>query len=214
MQKFYAVRRGKNPGIYSTWLECQAQVDNFPDNEYRSFASLAEAQAYLYTPSEPSGAPSDAPLVNVTIPFDTLVAYIGGCRSGDSLGFGIVYQATHKLHKESEYASFSRNSCSHAARWAPYLVGCFYAIQSARAEHFQKLIIVTNEKDLKLWTKKEYGAYTKMVKNFKVLLHSSQHTCIIFSSESADAWDFGDKSRTLARDAAEHGLNPIHNPLI
>ncbi|WP_414827039.1 ribonuclease H family protein [Apilactobacillus kunkeei] len=45
--KFYAVRKGKKPGIYSTWDECKNQVNGFPGAEYKSFKTQSEAKAYM-----------------------------------------------------------------------------------------------------------------------------------------------------------------------
>lgn len=47
MQKYYAVRRGRNPGIYRSWPECQKQVNGFENARYKSFQTEAEAQAFL-----------------------------------------------------------------------------------------------------------------------------------------------------------------------
>ena len=45
--KFYVVWKGRTPGIYPTWAECEAQVKGFPDAKYKSFTSEARArQAY------------------------------------------------------------------------------------------------------------------------------------------------------------------------
>ncbi len=43
--KFYVVWAGKQPGIYSTWADCKAQVDGFPGARYKSFESRSEAEA-------------------------------------------------------------------------------------------------------------------------------------------------------------------------
>jgi ribonuclease HI len=45
--KFYAVKNGRNPGIYNTWDECKAQVDGFSGAVYKSFASRDEAVNYI-----------------------------------------------------------------------------------------------------------------------------------------------------------------------
>lgn len=46
-QKFYAVRKGKKPGIYLTWSEAKTQVENFSNAEYKSFSSKKEALEYM-----------------------------------------------------------------------------------------------------------------------------------------------------------------------
>jgi len=45
-RKFYVVRRGRVPGIYTDWDSTQAQVQGFPAAEYKSFGTLQEAEAY------------------------------------------------------------------------------------------------------------------------------------------------------------------------
>ena len=45
--KFYAVRIGKEPGIYHTWTECLDQVRGFPKAAFKSFTTLTDAEAFL-----------------------------------------------------------------------------------------------------------------------------------------------------------------------
>jgi len=45
--KYYAVRKGRSPGIYETWSECSQQVIRFPGAEYKSFDTKDEAEAFI-----------------------------------------------------------------------------------------------------------------------------------------------------------------------
>ena len=45
--KYYAVRRGRKPGIYRTWDECKAQVIGFSGAEYKSFTAQNSAAEYM-----------------------------------------------------------------------------------------------------------------------------------------------------------------------
>ena len=47
MAKFYAVKKGKKTGIFSTWDECKEQVTGFKGAIYKSFKTLSEAEAFL-----------------------------------------------------------------------------------------------------------------------------------------------------------------------
>ena len=47
IMKYYAVKKGRHPGIYNTWEECQKEVDHFKDAKFKSFDSKKEALAYL-----------------------------------------------------------------------------------------------------------------------------------------------------------------------
>jgi ribonuclease HI len=42
-QKYYVVWEGKQPGVYSTWAECQAQTDHYTGAKYKSYESRAAA---------------------------------------------------------------------------------------------------------------------------------------------------------------------------
>lgn len=45
--KYYAVKKGKTPGIYFTWEDCKSMVDGYPGAQYKSFGSIEEAESYL-----------------------------------------------------------------------------------------------------------------------------------------------------------------------
>ncbi|KAL9650653.1 hypothetical protein ABK040_016370 [Willaertia magna] len=45
--KYYAVANGRRKGIYLTWDECKAQVDEFQGARYKSFKTLEEANDFL-----------------------------------------------------------------------------------------------------------------------------------------------------------------------
>lgn len=47
MAKFYAVRIGRQTGLFSTWEECKKQIDGFSGASYKSFKTIDEANAYL-----------------------------------------------------------------------------------------------------------------------------------------------------------------------
>lgn len=46
-KKFYAVRCGRNTGIYKTWDECRKQVTGFKGAAFKGFETLEEANAFL-----------------------------------------------------------------------------------------------------------------------------------------------------------------------
>ncbi|MBQ6292832.1 MAG: ribonuclease H family protein [Lachnospiraceae bacterium] len=45
--KYYAVRNGRHPGVYTSWDACSAEVKGFSGAEYKSFRTRAEAQAFV-----------------------------------------------------------------------------------------------------------------------------------------------------------------------
>ena len=44
---YYAVKKGRNPGIYVEWEKCLEQVKGFSDSLYKSFTNINAAYLYL-----------------------------------------------------------------------------------------------------------------------------------------------------------------------
>ena len=47
MSKIYAVRKGRHPGIYLTWPECQQEINGYPGAVYKSFSNESLAKEWL-----------------------------------------------------------------------------------------------------------------------------------------------------------------------
>ena len=46
-KKYYAVKKGRHPGIYATWPECQKQISGFSGASYKGFPSRSAAEEWL-----------------------------------------------------------------------------------------------------------------------------------------------------------------------
>jgi ribonuclease HI len=77
--KFYAVRAGRLPGIYTTWDDAKAQVVGFSGAIFKSFLSREEAESYMINTTpifageiEPPNAKRQKPVDRKTAEMDTL----------------------------------------------------------------------------------------------------------------------------------------------
>ena len=52
MAQYYGVKVGKEPGVYTDWASCEAQVKGFKGAIYQSFTTEAEANAFVNPTSE------------------------------------------------------------------------------------------------------------------------------------------------------------------
>lgn len=50
-QKYYVVWKGVNPGIYTSWTDCQLQIKNYKGALYKSFSTQEEAEQAFQTPT-------------------------------------------------------------------------------------------------------------------------------------------------------------------
>ncbi|KMT21671.1 viroplasmin family protein [Clostridium cylindrosporum] len=95
MGKFYAVRKGRETGIFNTWNECQEKIKGFSGAEYKSFKSIEEAKEYINQ--------------NHKVDFDTnedfVVAYVDGSYE-DSIkkyGSGVLLLKEGTIIKEESF---------------------------------------------------------------------------------------------------------------
>jgi len=51
-RKFYVVVKGRTPGIYNTWPECEAQTKAFSGAVFKSFTTMQDANKYLKEETE------------------------------------------------------------------------------------------------------------------------------------------------------------------
>lgn len=84
-KKFYAVRKGKQEGIFTTWEECRKQVHGFPGAIYKSFLTLEEAKAFLDPEAEGTAQSADVEAAETDT--GVTVAYVDGSYHADSKRF-------------------------------------------------------------------------------------------------------------------------------
>lgn len=59
--KYFAVVRGRVPGVYATWVECQRQVHGHSGAMHKSFKTLGEAHAFMKEHNAAVSAPPRSP---------------------------------------------------------------------------------------------------------------------------------------------------------
>ena len=74
-KKVYAVRKGRQTGLFYSWPICQEHIKGYSGAEYKSFKTEAEANDYL------AGGASIAklePIATIEPSLDTMLAYVDG----------------------------------------------------------------------------------------------------------------------------------------
>ena len=164
-QKFYVVWDGNNPGIYSTWAECQLQIKGYPNAKYKSFKTKAEAEAAYnssYDDYIAYGAKAKAPALLLTEYEDEIVWDSISVDAACSGNPGIMeYQGVDTKNKAQIFhKKFSLGTNN---------IGEFLAIVHALAmfkQQGQDTPIYTDSKIAMGWVAKK-KCNTKLVKNAK-----------------------------------------------
>ena len=153
MSKFYAVKKGKNPGIYHTWDECKINVNGYPGAVYKSFYTLEEAEEFIgmtnNNEKEFLSETEVSPMKNNST--ERAYAYIDGSYNDmrGIYGFGgfIVYQGrTYNLQGSG------RDSGMKAMRnVAGEILGCMSAVQRALYLGIKAIDIYYDYAGIEMW---------------------------------------------------------------
>ena len=92
--KYYAVKEGKQPGIYETWAECQKQVYKYPGAVFKAFLSRSEAENYLNADTSPEPLKKNIPFAYVDGSYRKEPALYGWGGFIDDLGKVYIIQGT------------------------------------------------------------------------------------------------------------------------
>lgn len=105
--KYYAVRIGRNPGIYHTWDECKRETMGFKGASFKKFSTLEDAEAFINEIEEDKKESAEK---------DELVVYVDGSyrNSDKSHSYGVYmfndeeeYTYSKRFFKDSEMRNVS-----------------------------------------------------------------------------------------------------------
>jgi len=148
--KFYGVRRGRTPGVFTNWDACRKQVIKFPCAEYKSFTTREEASAYV------SGAKKTLDHTT-TISSDSAIAIWvdGSCfpqRDGSLLvGWGLLV----KKDGEEIYRAKGNDIPAEALKHrnvAGEILGILKALQWCQAQGITTVTLYYDYQGLESWT--------------------------------------------------------------
>lgn len=100
--KYYAVKKGRHPGIYNTWEECQNEVNQFKNAQFKSFTSKEEAWNYLNENTQKTDKPSLSkdnimPITNIS---GKNILFNGGAGTGKSFVLKLFISEMEKQNKK------------------------------------------------------------------------------------------------------------------
>jgi ribonuclease HI len=157
--KVYAIRKGRNTGIYTTWAECEEQVKGFPGAEYKSFSSIEEASKYLKnedTITEPD--PIDENII---------VVYVDGSFNVDTNECGYAAFLMHGTKKKIICGKFQMMDGGRNAEGE--VKAAHEVLKYLQVKQYKNIIIYYDHDGIGNWANHEWKAnksYTQAYTNF------------------------------------------------
>ena len=191
---YYAVRRGRKPGIYTEWYgrdNAEAQIHKYPNAQYKKFSTLQDAQEYM---SEDNISTKHSGQAGDDLP--ACYAFVDGSFNKDTK----VYGYGGFLVKDNEKIPIQGSGCD--PEWAPSrnvageVSGAMAAIEQAIALGIENLVIYYDYSGIEYWASGEWKtnkpvskAYSEFISSIKdkitiSFVHVKAHTGIPGNEEA------------------------------
>ena len=169
MAKVYAVKQGRQTGIFDTWAECQEQIKGFSGAVYKSFTSIEDAdkylgigdgltQNYLFEQPELSEPVQKSSDFMDYLETDTCVAYVDGSNTDSRVGSGVVMIFGSATEKEEAVAV--RNV-------AGEINSAMIAMHTAKMLGKRKVTIIYDYAGIEQWATGGWSAKTPLAQAYK-----------------------------------------------
>ncbi len=216
-KKYYAVKKGRTPGIYGSWNECKNQVDGFSGAEFKGFATLEEANVYMsieesrYDSSFKAEVDATAKVISeerLALPKDIgekgdAIAYVDGSydRRSKVFSYGMVILKDGNEYHES--MRFINNPLADMHNVAGEIKGAEAAMRYALEHGYDSITIYHDYEGIAKWCLGEWEPKKPGTKAYRDYYNEvSQSVMISFVKVEAHTGDYyNEMADRLAKEA-------------
>lgn len=189
--KYYAVKKGRNPGIYTTWEECSKEVIGYQNAIYKSFKTIEEANEYLNSENQGSSfikkekkKTNDNAVLKANqliekqisnLEIDEAISFVDGTYLENELGikkvgYGVVL-ITSKTKKYLSQQLFNVDYIQYRNVYGE-IEAAMAAINWAINNNIKKLAIYYDYEGINAWATKKWSANNDLTKDYVKFIDS------------------------------------------
>lgn len=207
MAKFYAVKVGRQTGLFSTWGACEKAVKGYPNASYKSFKTKEEALAWLggHTSKKEAIATPQTTLSPQVDP-DSLICYVDGSYEGakKQYSYGLVGLYHGKTYLDSGVGEEESWLGHHNV--AGEILGAIKAFALAESLDAKALTLYHDYEGICAWATGTWRANYPMTKHYQALAQRFQENrTLTFVKVKAHSGDpLNEKADQLAKMALQN----------
>lgn len=193
--KYYAVKKGRNPGIYTSWDSCLEEVKGHSGAIYKSFKTLEEANEFMTGIKE-----------EIEIGKNAVIAYVDGSYNQKLkvYGAGVVYITEGEeieLMKSFDDAYHTHRNVAGEVKASEL------AIAKAIEDEKSQIVIYHDYQGISSWATGEWKANNDLTKAYKKFIEDARKNIEIdfvkVKGHSND--EYNDRADGLAKQACGIG---------
>ena len=161
---YYGVKKGRNPGVYQSWLECETEVHGFSGAEHKKFSTEQEALEFVAFKFKKKKSKKK----RVVITKKSVKAFVDGSyNSQDNIvGYGVV------LIEDDEpviknFGTYTHPDMQKTQQLYGELKAAMEAVELAYANGYNELTIVHDYNGIEYLATGYFEAGTPITQNYK-----------------------------------------------
>lgn len=189
--KYYAVKKGRNPGIYTSWDSCLKEVKGFSGAVYKSFKTKEDAINFMEDTEK-----------KIEVDEDTVIAYVDGSFNLPEKIYGAGVVLIKDGNEECFKKSYSDSFYTHR-NVAGEVKASELAINLAIEKGYKKIIIYHDYQGIKSWADGDWKTNNELTKSYKAFVDRKREEIQIgFVKVKGHSNDkYNDLADRLAKDA-------------
>ena len=201
-KKYYAVKKGRNPGVYNSWSECEEQVKGFSGAEYKSFLTLEEALDFINDNN------NEVDKATSQLKDNEMIAYVDGSFNKDK---GYYSYGAIMFTKDEKITSSSRGNDSELIEMrnvAGEIAGAMAAMDIAINNKLDTLYLHYDYMGIEKWATGEWKANKVGTKRYVEYYNSIKDNLkVVFIKVKAHSGNkYNEEVDALAKEALD-GIN-------
>lgn len=205
-KKIYAVKKGRNVGIFKTWTECSLAVKGYSGAQYKGFSTKDEAEEYLY--GKKVDEAEDKLEKEEDCQEGQVVAYVDGSFDDESgrYGFGcVILLPNGEIVRKS--GSGNDPDAISSRNVAGEILGAVCAVKWCADNGYKVLKIFYDYMGIEMWAIGEWKAKKKLTMEYAWLMEEyGEKIDISFKKVVAHAGDkYNEEADRLAGAAVKAG---------
>ena len=197
-KKYYAVKKGRKNGIYSTWAECKKQVDGFSGAIYKSFTDYDTALRFV----KGEAKQKDTGIKELESECD-VYAYIDGSYDNRKKVYGSAILLFIKGEKISYKFAGNRPELINLRNVAGEIEAAKYAMQYAYDKGIKQIRLYYDYAGIEMWAKKDWKANLDFTREYVAFYENiAKQVNVIFSKVKAHTGEqYNEEADSLAKSA-------------
>lgn len=217
-KKVYAVRKGRQTGLFDTWEECKRMIQGYSGAVYKSFATREEADAYLHNKTSGS-ALGTAPAAcakgeEAKDQENQLVAYVDGSYD-QKLGkysFGCIL-LTPDGREIQECGNGSDPQSLALRNVTGEMLGAMFAVKWAQINGYPAIRIHYDYAGIEQWATHGWQAKNELTQKYAAYMDNCRkHIAVTFTKVAAHTGNYyNEQADKLAKEALRKadGIPPV-----